>query len=118
MDETKFLIEFAQPLQFTLREALDNTDPADPHRRQDEFDDEHTAPVGNAPLYDTSTSTPIRLSNASLTDFPDFSDQVMSDYKIQQMLGHNVKMPNIVDLDTAPNYVQFIKNSRIYNSPI
>lgn len=114
MDEGKFFQDLSRPLFFEASRigiALDNYDIADPHRRADEFDDKHTAPLGNQPLYDTSTSTPIKLTNLSLTDFPDVSDEVMSDYKIQKMLGKDIEVPAFVDLDTAPNYVQFIKNT-------
>jgi len=114
MDEGKFFQDLARPLFFEASRigiALDNYDIADPHRRADEFDDKHTAPLGNQPLYDTSTSTPIKLTNLSLTEFPDVSDEVMSDYKIQKMLGKDIEVPQFVDLDTAPNYVQFIKNT-------
>jgi len=114
MDEGKFFQDLAKPLFFEAKRvgiALDNYDPADPHRRQDEFDDKHTAPLGNQALYDTSTSTPIKLSNLSLTEFPDVSDEIMSDYKIQKMLGKDIEVPQFVDLDTAPNYTQFIQNT-------
>jgi hypothetical protein len=107
--------ELFAPLMFTERvvgEALDNFDPADPHRRQDEYDDKNTAPLGNQPFYDTSTSTPIQKSNVSLQDFPDYSDKIMTDYRIKMILGQPTdSIPNVVDLDTAPNYVNFIKNS-------
>jgi hypothetical protein len=108
------LAEFVQPLLFStiqFDEALDNFDIADPHRRQDEFDDINTAPVVNAPLYDTSITTPIKKSNTSLTSFPDYSDEVMSDFRLAQMLGKPMEIPAVVDLDTADNYVDFIKNT-------
>ena len=116
MDEGKFFTELAKPLFFDIKQvglALDNFDAADPHRRADEFDDSKTAPLGNQPLYDTSTSTPIAASNVSLDDFPDVSDEIMSDYKIQKMLGRNPEVPTFSDLDTAENYVQFIKNTQL-----
>ena len=97
--------------QHIVGEMLDNYDPSDPHRRQDEFDDKQTAPLGNQPFYDTSTSTPIKDTNKGLDELPDYSDEVLSDYRIQQMLGREIEIPNIVDLDTAPNYVDFIKNT-------
>ena len=103
---------FSTPMTFmAVDRALDTFDPADPHGRKDEFDDKHTAPLFNQPLYDTSKSTVIKASATSLEDFPDFSDDVMSDYKIQKMLGRNVEMPTIVDLDTSKDYVGFIKNT-------
>lgn len=108
------LAEFVQPLLFStiqFDEALDNFDIADPHRRQDEFDDINTAPVVNAPLYDTSITNPIKKSNTSLTSFPDYSDEVMSDFRLAQMLGKPMEIPAVVDLDTADNYVDFIKNT-------
>jgi hypothetical protein len=106
--------EFVQPLLFStiqFDEALDNFDIADPHRRQDEFDDINTAPVVNAPLYDTSITNPIKKSNTSLASFPDYSDEVMSDFRLAQMLGKPMEIPSVVDLDTADNYVDFIKNT-------
>ncbi len=106
--------EFVQPLLFStiqFDEALDNFDIADPHRRQDEFDDINTAPIVNAPLYDTSITNPIKKSNTSLTSFPDYSDEVMSDFRLAQMLGKPMEIPAVVDLDTADNYVDFIKNT-------
>jgi len=106
--------EFVQPLLFStiqFDEALDNFDVADPHRRQDELDDINTAPVVNAPLYDTSITNPIKKSNTSLTSFPDYSDEVMSDFRLAQMLGKPMEIPAVVDLDTADNYVDFIKNT-------
>jgi hypothetical protein len=117
------LEQFVTPLTFPAWEfetALDNYDIADPHRRQDEIDDRNTAPIVNAPLYDTSITNPIEKSNIGLTNFPDYSDEVLSDYKMAQMMGKAIPQENIVDLDTAENYVDldtaenyvdFIKNS-------
>ena len=108
------LEQFITPLTFPafeFEQALDNYDIADPHRRQDEFDDINTAPVVNAPLYDTSITNPIEKSNIGLSNFPDYSDEVLSDYKMSQMMGKAIPQENIVDLDTAENYVDFIKNS-------
>jgi hypothetical protein len=114
MDEDKFLSELATPLFFDVEQvglALDNYDIADPHRRADEFDDKHTAPLVNQPLYDTSISTVIKKNNMSLGDFPDISDSVLSDYRLQKMMGHDVEMPNFVDLDTARDYSSFLQNT-------
>ena len=114
LSEDQLLQSLTKPLFFNAREvsqALDNFDESDPHRNAYEFDDPHIAEVANNPLYDTSKSTPIHASNTSLGDFPDVSDYVMSDYKIQKMLGRDVGPPSFVDLDTAENYVGFIKNS-------
>ena len=114
MNEDSFLTSMTKPLFFDAKSvgvALDNFDPYDPHRRADEFDDASTAPLGNQQLYDTSTSTAIKASNVSLDDFPDISDEIMSDYRIQKMLGHDIQPPAFSDLDTAPNYVNFIKNT-------
>lgn len=108
------LEQFISPLVFEqtlFTEALDNFDYADPHRRADELDDEYTAPLVNAVLYDTSRTNPIKASNKNISDFPDYSDEVMSDYRLQKMLGKNIEIPKVVDLDTAPDYVEFIKNS-------
>ena len=108
------LEQFVTPLTFPAWEfetALDNYDIADPHRRQDEIDDRNTAPIVNAPLYDTSITNPIEKSNIGLTNFPDYSDEVLSDYKMAQILGKPVPQESIVDLDTAVDYVDFIKNS-------
>lgn len=108
--------ELLQPIMFNSRvvsQALDNYDPADPHRRADEFDDEYTAPQVNKPFYDTSTVVPLTEedSNISLVTLPDYSDEVISDFQIQRMLGKPINMENVVDLDTEPNYVNFIKNT-------
>lgn len=108
------LIPSTQELTFTPLEwgqVLDTFDPADPHRRADELDDIDTAPVVNAPLYDTSITNPIRKTNKGLMDMPDYSDEVMSDYRLAQLLGKPMEIPAVVDLDTAPDYVDFIKNS-------
>lgn len=108
------LSQFVQPLIFeqqVFSQALDNFDRADPHRRADELDDDNTAPQINAPLYDTSITNPIKESNKNISEFPDYSDEVMSDYQLQRMLGKQIDVPSIVDLDTAPNYVGFIQNS-------
>jgi len=108
------LSQFVQPLIFeqqVFSEALDNFDIADPHRRADELDDDNTAPQVNAPLYDTSITNPIKESNKNISEFPDYSDEVMSDYQLQRMLGKQIDVPSIVDLDTAPDYVAFIQNS-------
>lgn len=108
------LSQFVQPLIFeqqVFSEALDNFDIADPHRRADEFDDKDTAPQVNAALYDTSITNPIKQSNKNLSEFPDYSDEVMSDYQMMRMLGKTIDVPSIVDLDTAPDYSAFIKNS-------
>lgn len=114
MSEEMQLQELLQPMFFNSRivgESLDNYDPADPHRRADEFDDKNTAPLFNQPLYDTSTTTPIVDSNMGLSNLPDYSDEILSDYRISQMLGKPIEVPNVVDLDTAPDYVNFIKNT-------
>ena len=108
--------ELLQPIMFNSRvvsQALDNYDPADPHRRADEFDDEYTSPQVNKPFYDTSTVVPLTEedSNISLVTLPDYSDEVISDFQIQRMLGKPINMENVVDLDTAPNYVNFVKNT-------
>ena len=108
------LSQFVQPLLFeqqVFSEALDNFDNADPHRRADEFDDPDTAPQVNTPLYDTSITNPIKTSNKNISEFPDYSDEVMSDYQMMRMLGKDIDVPSIVDLDTAPDYAGFIKNS-------
>lgn len=108
------LINGIQPLLFDQQlfvEALDNYDYADPHRRADELDDKNTAPQVNAPLYDTSITNPIKTSNINILEFPDYSDEVMSDYKLSLMLGKQPDIPVVIDLDTAPDYVDFIKNS-------
>lgn len=108
------LSQFVQPLVFeqqVFSEALDNFDIADPHRRADEFDDKDTAPQVNAALYDTSITNPIKQSNKNISDFPDYSDEVMSDFQMMRMLGKTIDVPSIVDLDTAPDYSAFIKNS-------
>lgn len=108
------LSQFVEPLIFeqqVFSEALDNFDPQDPHRRADELDDKDTAPQVNVPLYDTSITNPIKTSNKNISDFPDYSDEVMSDYQMMRMLGKQIDIPSIVDLDTAPDYVDFIKNS-------
>jgi hypothetical protein len=106
--------EFLQPLVFNTFEfehALDNFDPADPHRRADEIDDVSTAPVVNQPLYDTSKVNPMKDSNLSLEDFPDKSDEFMSDFKMAQMLGKPLPTEVIVDIDTTKDYDLFIQNS-------
>ncbi len=108
------LIGNIQPLIFDQQlfvEALDNYDYADPHRRADELDDDNTAPQVNAPLYDTSITNPIKKSNINISEFPDYSDEVLSDYKLALMLGKQPDIPVVIDLDTAPDYVDFIKNS-------
>lgn len=108
------LSQFVQPLVFeqqVFSEALDNFDIADPHRRADEFDDKDTAPQVNAALYDTSITNPIKQSNKNISEFPDYSDEVMSDFQMMRMLGKTIDVPSIVDLDTAPDYSAFIKNS-------
>lgn len=108
------LAQFVSPLVFEqtlFTEALDNFDYADPHRRADEMDDNNTAPVVNAVLYDTSITNPIKATNINISEFPDYSDEVMSDYRLKKMMGKQVEIPRVIDLDTAPDYVDFIKNS-------
>lgn len=108
------LEEIGMPILFSsgmVAEALDNFDVADPHRRADELDDRKTSPIVNAPLYDTSITTPLNKSNMSLQNFPDYSDEVLSDYKLAIMLNKPVPAPDVADLDTDPDYVKFIKNS-------
>jgi len=108
------LEEIGMPILFSsgmVAEALDNFDVADPHRRADELDDKKTSPIVNAPLYDTSITTPLKKSNVSLQNFPDYSDEVLSDYKLAILLNKPVPAPDVADLDTDPDYVKFIKNS-------
>lgn len=106
--------EFLQPLVFNafeIEHALDNFDPYDPHRRADEIDDPITAPLVNQPLFDTSVVNPIKDSDISLLDFPDYSDEVMSDFRMNQMLGKRMPTEAVVDLDTSADYDEFVKNS-------
>ena len=56
-------------------------------------------------------TNPIKKGNTSLTSFPDYSDEVMSDFRLAQMLGKPMEIPAVVDLDTADDYVNFIKNT-------
>lgn len=106
--------EFLKPLVFNAFEfdhALDNFDPADPHRRADEFDDPVTKPLVNQPLYDTSIANPIKDSNLGLDDFPDKSDEFMSDFQMARMLGKPLPTDVVVDIDTTPDYDVFVKNT-------
>jgi hypothetical protein len=110
------LEEMLRPMQFkqntfefALDNALDNFSKDNPHHQPD-IDDPMTPKV-NAKFYDTSIANPMHGASSSLEDFPDYSDKVISDYRLQKMLGRDVPDPSIIDLDTSDDYVGFLKNT-------
>lgn len=112
MEELKF-IQTASSLYSAsdISQMNDNYPAHEAHPRDDELWDPKTAPKGNQPLYDTSTTNRLFRNKTNILDLPDISDEILSDYKINQMLGRDIVPPTFIDLDTAPNYVDFIKNT-------
>jgi hypothetical protein len=95
----------------SVTQAVLNYDIADAHGQEDLLYQPRSAPVGNYKFFNTDVAYPMKRNIMNLEDFPDYSDEILSDYKIAQMLGKPMEMPNVVDLDTSPNYVDFIKES-------
>lgn len=46
-----------------------------------------------------------------LSDYPDYSDEAINDYLMNRLKGIEKPPPQVVDLDTAPNYVDFVNLS-------
>lgn len=87
--------------------ALDTIDP-NPHGNDFEVDDREVETYIQD--YDQQYLTANRPVH-DLSDYPDYSDQIMNDYIMSQLKGDEKPVPQIVDLDTAPNYVDFVNVS-------
>ncbi len=87
--------------------ALDTIDP-NPHGNDFEVDDREVESYVQD--YDQQYLTANRPVH-DLSDYPDYSDQIMNDYIMSQLKGDEKPVPQIVDLDTAPNYVDFVNVS-------
>lgn len=87
--------------------ALDTIDP-NPHGNDFEVDDREVETYIQD--YDQQYLTANRPVH-DLSDYPDYSDQIMNDYIMSQLKGDERPVPQIVDLDTAPNYVDFVNVS-------
>jgi len=94
-------------------QAILNYELDDPHGAEDLLYQNYSAPVGNYKFYNTTVANPMKKNILALQDFPDYSDEVLSDYKLAEIMGKPMEFPDIIDLDTSPDYVDFIKKSII-----
>lgn len=111
--EDSFLREITEPLFFNTQEfgkTLERYAEDNPHQRVETLTGD-TSPAVNVALYDTSRAQPELINATYLGDYPDISDEIMTDYKFRKLMGEDVAVPMFVDLDTAEDYVQFTKNT-------
>jgi len=91
--------------QTRLMTALDSIDP-NPHGNAFEVDDRDIET-----LFLDYNETQNEHAYKDLTDYPDYSDLVYNDYMMNYLRGIDQPQPDFIDLDTAPDYVQFVNNS-------
>ena len=111
--EDHFLKEITRPLFFDASEfgrALERYSEDNPHQTKDTLEGDGKPRV-DAPLFNMTKSEPLPVDAKSAADFPDMSDEIMTDYRFRRMMGEEVEIPKFVDLDTAEDFVQFTKNS-------
>jgi len=87
--------------------ALDMNDP-NPHGNDFEVDDRD---IETNFLDFEQQNTQENKEVKDLSDYPDYSDKVINDYLMNQLKGIEKPPPMVVDLDTAPNYVDFVNLS-------
>jgi len=87
--------------------ALDTNDP-NPHGNDFEVDDRD---VQTYVLDYNQEDKDFNKEVRDLSDYPDYSDKVINDYLMNQINGIERPVPPVVDLDTAPNYVDFVNLS-------
>lgn len=111
MEENEDYNELVDSLDVTemdqLLLALDANDP-NPHGNAFEVDDRdvetYVLDYNQQDLY-------FNKEVKDLSDYPDYSDQVINDYLMERINGIEKPPPQFVDLDTAPNYVDFVNLS-------
>lgn len=86
--------------------ALDSIRP-DPHGN--DFD--ITDPIINNLEMNFNNEKTYKKKVIDLADFPDFSDKEITDYLMNKMKGIETLQTPVIDLDTAPNYVDFVNLS-------
>ena len=89
-----------------LMMALDTNEP-DPHGNEFEVDDHDI----ESNFLGFSQEKRGARDYFDLSDYPDFSDEKLNDYILDLMKGKEVPKPNVIDLDTAPDYVNFVNVS-------
>ena len=108
MEERNILLD---NLSSTEREilmlSLDSNEP-NPHGDDFEVDDEQ---IDSYFLEMEQEKIDSNKQRYDLTDYPDYSDEKLNDYTINRMKGYDVQPPQIIDLDTAPDYVDFVNLS-------
>lgn len=91
-------------------EAVEKIKPDSSQNRYDPFQD-HEPELANQSFQDVNLMLHHKKIY-TLDELPDESDEILSDYKLKTLLGTaSGAPPTFVDLDTAPDYVDFVKNS-------
>ena len=107
MAEEGFLKELTEPLFFSAAEfgrALERYSDDNPFQSKDTLTG-NGQPAVDGPLFNITTGQYTKIETKNLADFPEISDEIMTDYKFK------VQLPKFVDLDTAADFVQFTKNA-------
>jgi hypothetical protein len=113
MSEEGFLKELTKPLFFSAAEfgrALERYSDDNPFHGEDELTGD-SSPVVDGPIFNITTGQTTKIDTRNLADFPDVSDEIMTDYRFRMMMGEDVQIPKFVDLDTAEDFVEFTKNT-------
>jgi len=87
--------------------ALDMNEQENPHGDDFEVDDRDI----ESHFLDFEQEKQYKKEVKDLADYPDYSDEVINDYLMNRLKGIEKPVPQIVDLDTAPNYVDFVNIS-------
>lgn len=91
----------------TFEQILDRTDPADPHQNQFEIQD----PAVNPQMDTPEITVAFKDEFTTLKNLSDFSDEHVEEMLMRRLKNPNALVDTFIDLDTAPNYVDFVKNS-------
>lgn len=111
--EDSFLKQMTEPLFFDAYEfgrALERYAEDNPHQTKDSLDG-NGQPSVDGPLFNMTKSEPMPVDAKSAADFPDASDEIMTDYAFRRLMGEEVEIPKFVDLDTSKDFVKFTQNS-------
>ena len=108
--EVKAVHQLAEFTADIFADAKDLSDPADPFHNVDNLEQSDEKVAEENKNFFTARFVE-KDGLVGLSDLPDESDEIMSDYLMMRMKGLEVKPPQYVDLDTSRNYVDFIKNS-------
>ncbi len=94
----------------TFEHLLNLQNPNDPHMTRIDQENDGILQPDLDDLFETSFQT--QGEHKSLSDLPDYSDEVISQYYFDALNGRDPSdIPQVVDLDTEPDYVNFVKKS-------